>query len=196
MLKAGRGRQDACWNPDAEFATNAIQPGALNSIDWTMLKGFISYAHDDHVAFSELKTHLRAVERAFKIDFWADKRVGAGNYWSAKIADAIKAARIHILMFSPAFLASDYIFDHELPAINDTCAGGDLILPVVVKRCAWSAFAGVLQAAPIERGGRLVPLLDWQPRRNGYDAAREQIWSSIAAQFGAPTHSPFPWGKP
>ncbi len=95
--------------PDAGFATSAIQTGALNSIDWTMLKGFISYAHDDYLAFKDLKIHLRAVERAFKIDFWADKRIRAGNYWSAKIADAIKAAQIHILMFSPAFIGSDYI---------------------------------------------------------------------------------------
>jgi hypothetical protein len=79
-----------------------------------MLKGFISYAHDDYAAFDAMRSHLRAVERAFKIDFWADKRISAGNYWSDKIADAIEAAQIHILMFSPAFIESDYIFDHEL----------------------------------------------------------------------------------
>jgi TIR domain len=68
-----------------------------------------------------MMTHLRATERAFKIEFWADKRIKAGNYWSTKIADAIEAAEIHILMLSPAYIRSDYIFDHELPAINDKC---------------------------------------------------------------------------
>jgi hypothetical protein len=161
-----------------------------------MLKGFISYAHDDYPAFNELKTHLRAVERAFKVEFWADKRINAGNYWSAKIADAIDAAQIHILIFSPAFIRSDYIFDHELPAINNKCGQGDLVLPVVIERCAWSAFIGVLQAAPTDHTGRLVPVFDWQPRRNGYDVTREQIWSSIATRFGAPLKSPFSWGRP
>jgi hypothetical protein len=161
-----------------------------------MLKGFISYAHADYDAFREMRTQLRSVERAFKIEFWADKRIKCGNYWSATIADAIEAAKIHILLFSPAFIESDYIFQHELPAINDKCAKGDMVLPVVIDRCAWSFFVGVLQAVPVDHTGRLLPVFDWQPRRHGYDAAREQIWSSIAAQYGAPTKPPFPWGKP
>ncbi len=161
-----------------------------------MLKGFISYAHDDHAAFVEMRTHLRAVERAFKIDFWADMRIRPGNYWSAKIADAIEAAQVHILMFSPAFIAADYIFDHELPAIRNKFARGDMVLPVVIDRCSWYWFVGALQAAPIDRTGRLVPVLDWKPRRHGFNAAREQIGASIEAQFGAPPNPPIPWGRP
>jgi TIR domain len=161
-----------------------------------MRKGFISYAHDDYAAFNELKTQLRAIERAFKIEFWADKRISAGNYWSDKIADAIEAAQIHILMFSPAFIGSDYIFEHELPAIGRKLTKGDLVLPVVISRCAWAAFIGVLQAVPADPRGRLLPVFDWRPRRNGYDAAREQIWSSLATQFGAPPKPPFLGGKP
>jgi hypothetical protein len=143
-----------------------------------------------------MRTHLRAIERAFKIVFWADKRIEPGNYWSTKIADAIEAAQVHILLFSPAFIGSDYIFDHELPAINDKCAKGDIVLPVVIDRCAWSWIVGVLQAVPIDRTGRLLPVLEWQPRRHGYDAAREQIWSSIANRFGTPAKATFSWGKP
>jgi hypothetical protein len=112
-----------------------------------------------------------------------------------KIADAIEAAQIHILMFSPAFIRSDYIFDHELPAINGKCTKGDLVLPVIIKRCAWSFFIEVLQAAPIDGTGRLLPVFEWKPHRNGYDAARQQIWSSLAARFGNPKPA-FTWGKP
>ena len=161
-----------------------------------MLKGYISYARDDHAAFHEMRTHLRAIERAFKIDFWADERIKPGHYWSTKIADAIEAAEVHILMFSPAFIRSDYIFDHELPAINDKCAKGDMVLPVVIDRCAWSWIVGVLQATPVDDTGRLLPVSEWQPRRHGFDAAREQIWSSFAARFGAPPKTTFSWGKP
>jgi hypothetical protein len=161
-----------------------------------MLKGFISYAHDDHAAFAEMRTHLRAVERAFKIDFWADRRIRPGNYWSAKIADAIEAAQVHILMFSPAFIASDYIFDHELPAIRNKCARGDMVLPIVIDRCIWFPFVGVLQAAPIDGTGHLVPVLDWKPCGHGFNAACEQIWGSMEAQFGTPTQPLIPWGKP
>ncbi|HMA73504.1 MAG TPA: toll/interleukin-1 receptor domain-containing protein [Xanthobacteraceae bacterium] len=161
-----------------------------------MLKGFISYAHDDYDAFNEMRTHLRAVERAFKIDFWADKRIKAGNYWSVKIADAIEAAKIHILMFSPAFIRSDYIFDHELPAINNKCAKGDLVLPVVIDRCTWQRFVGPLQATPVDVSRRLLPIFEWKPRRYGFNAAREQIEASIEAQFGVPADPLFSWSKP
>jgi len=161
-----------------------------------MLKGFISYAHDDHAAFEEMKTHLRAVERQFDLDFWADRRIKPGNYWSTKIADAIEAAQVHVLMFTPAFIRSDYIFDHELPAINDKCAKGDLVLPVVIDRCAWQVFVGTLQAAPMDPTHRLLPVLEWRPQRHGFDCAREQIGAAIAAQFGPPPKGPFSWGKP
>jgi hypothetical protein len=159
------------------------------------MMGFISYAHDDHAAFDEIRTHLRAIERAFNFQFWADRRIKPGNYWSTVIADAIEAAQVHILLFSPAFIGSDYIFDHELPAINAKCAKGDLVLPVVIDRCAWSWLVGVLQATPTDHTGKLLPIYEWQPRKHGFDAARKQIWDSIAAQFGAPK-TPFPWSKP
>jgi hypothetical protein len=161
-----------------------------------MRKGFISYAHPDHAAFSELRNHLRAIERAFKIEFWADKRITPGDYWSKKIADAIEAAQVHLVLFSPAFLGSDYIFDHELPAIDAKCGKGDLVLPVVIDRCAWSwAIGGVLQAAPADRAGRLLPVREWRPHQHGYDAAREQIWASMEGRFGAPDRPKFSWGK-
>src|SRR5262245_46336128 len=101
-----------------------------------MMQGFISYAHDDYVAFDKMKTHLRAIERAFNIHFWADKRITPGNYWSTLIANAIETASVHVLLISPAFIGSDYIFDYELPAINAKCTRGDLVLPVVINRCA------------------------------------------------------------
>jgi len=71
-----------------------------------------------------------------------------------------------------------------------------MVLPVVIDRCLWSTFVGVLHTAPLDRAGRLVPVLDWKPRRHGFDAAREQIGASIEAQFGAPPKLPIPWGKP
>jgi hypothetical protein len=158
------------------------------------MKGFISYAHNDYVAFEEMMTHLRAVELAFTIDFWADKRIKPGNHWSTKIADAIEAAQVHILLCSPAFIGADYIYFHELPAINNKYAKGDLVLPVIIDRCAWSWIVGVLQAAPVDRRGRLLPVYEWRPRGHGFNAAREQIERSIAAQYSVNPKAPFSWG--
>jgi hypothetical protein len=144
-----------------------------------MLKGFISYAHDDHAAFAEMRKHLRAIERAFEVEFWADKRVKPASHWSPAIARAIEAAQIHILMVSPAYISADYIFDHELPAIRDKLSRGDVVIPVIIERCAWQLAIGTLQAVPTDSSHRLRPVNEWRPRRRGFDAVREQITTAL-----------------
>jgi hypothetical protein len=160
------------------------------------VKGFISYAHDDHPELVDFRKNIRSTERAYGVDFWADHRIGAGDYWSTKIADAIAAAQVHILLMSPAFFDSDYIFDHELPGIESKCSGGDLIVPVLLKRCAWQTWIGQLQAVPTSPTARLTPVIEWRPKTNGYDAAREQIDQAIAGHFSIVARNPFKWGRP
>ena len=161
-----------------------------------MLKVFISYAHDDFAAFRELRKQLRAIARTHQIEFLADERNKAGYHWRDEIANFIGEAKAHILMFSPAFIGADYIFDHELPAIDAKCQQGDLVVPVVIDRCAWKAFVEPLQPAPLDRSRRLVPISDWRPRNHGYDAAREQIEAAIKEQFNPPRRTGFAWAKP
>ena len=159
------------------------------------MKGFISYAHDDHVAFEQLRPHLKPLERAYGIDFWADKRIKSGDYWSDKIRQAIADASVHILIVTPQFFASDYIFDHELPAINAKYAAGDLVLPIIVKRCCWATWLGPLQATPMSPQGRLLPVSEWRPNANGYDAAREQMSAAIEVHASI-TPKVLDWKRP
>ena len=159
------------------------------------MKGFISYAHDDHVLFGEFRTHLRAIEIAFGIEFWADTSLLAGYHWDATIQHAIEAADLFVLLVSNAFIASSYIYDHEIPAIRmRRQASGALVLPVVVDHCFWQMIAGVLQAVPSEHG-RLKPLLDWRPRMRGCAQAREQIAECIQRHFGL-TPKTITWSVP
>jgi hypothetical protein len=148
------------------------------------MQGFISYAHDDHGMFQDFKTtHLRAVERAFGIEFWSDDRIGIGYRWDPAILSEIDVALVFVLLVSPAFIASDYIWYKELPAITARHSADALVLPVVLHRCQWQMICGPLQATPIERG-RLKPVADWRPRRNGFDCAREQMAKTIETYFG------------
>lgn len=148
------------------------------------MKGFFSYAHDDHAEFVRLRTHLKAAERACGVDIWADKRIKGGDYWSATIKDAIDAASFHVLLLSPAFFASDYIFDHELPAIAAKHRTGDLVLPIVAKRCMWEPFVSALQAMPLTDMGKLQPIHEWRPQDNGYHAASKQLLAALTAHLG------------
>ena len=109
----------------------------LGHPELALTQAFISYAHDDHRAFEEFRACLKPVARAFSVDVWADKRLRPGHYWNHKIAEAIEASDIHILLMSVAFFGSDYIFDHELPAIAARCRIGALTIPVLIERCFW-----------------------------------------------------------
>jgi hypothetical protein len=152
--------------------------------------GFISYAHDDVDMFQRFRAHLRATERRFGIEFWADPSIAAGHHWSDEIIRHIAAADVFILLVSAEFIASNYIYTMEKPAIEARCtAVKGLILPVVLRRCAWSLAAGALQAVPTD-GGRLKPILDWHRRNDGYDCAREQIEQAISHHYGVPAGSP------
>lgn len=48
------------------------------------------------------------------MQFWSDKQIGAGE-WHRQIRGAMDKAEAVVFMVSPAFLASDYIIDMEVP---------------------------------------------------------------------------------
>jgi len=149
------------------------------------MNGFISYAHDDHRMFRTIRTQLKSVERAFGIQFWSDQRINAGYVWDAEIRKHIDMADLFVLLVSPAFLASNYIWDQELPAIINRrkAANAVLVLPVVLTPCMWTLVTAHRQAVPTENG-HLQPIAEWKPQRNGYDAARGQIAAAIEAFYG------------
>ena len=151
-----------------------------------MIRGFISYAHDDHRALDELCKNLSALERAFDIDFWRDKRIRGGDYWTGKVEAAIDAARVHLLLVTPSFIDRAYIMDQELPAINAKYRNaGDLVVPILLDRCVWSPFIDTLQAVPTSPQGRLLPVTEWKPQKHGYHAVCEQIGEALSDFLGS-----------
>jgi hypothetical protein len=156
------------------------------------MNGFISYCHSDRSMFDEFGTHLKSVERMFDLKFWADTRIRSGASWNSDIEKAISRSDVFILMASPAFIASDYIFNTEIPAINKRYDKGALILPVILKRCAWQIVTQTLQAAPSD-SGRLRPIEDWKRRSDGYDLTRVQIGEAIGSYLNK-TPTSIVWG--
>ena len=145
--------------------------------------GFISYAHNDHANLSIFQRHLRSTERAFGVTFWADHEIHAGRHWRPEIERAINAASVFLLLASDSYFDSDFIHDHEYPAIQARLrAAGGLAIPVILVPCGWKGTLGDLQAIPTV-GGRDVPIARWEPPHDGYDRAREQIEESLKAHF-------------
>jgi hypothetical protein len=97
---------------------------------------FISYARADSTWLNRLLVHLRPLERARKLDVWHDGKIATGENWRSEIAMALSEASVAILLLTANFLASDFIYEHELqPLVKRMRTNGVVIFPVVVGHC-------------------------------------------------------------
>jgi|GEM_PF-4417306 DNA-binding transcriptional ArsR family regulator len=97
---------------------------------------FVSYSHRDDVWLRRLQVHLRPLARGGALDLWDDTRIVAGQRWRDEIALAIDRAAVAILLISADFLASDFVYEEELPPLLAKAEReGALILPIVVTPC-------------------------------------------------------------
>ena len=118
-----------------------------------MLKGFISYAHEDQNGCNKLLRQLKPLERNGSISFWADQSIEPGGQWKERIMQALAEADIALFLASPDMCYSDFIFDVELPfALQRWKAGTLSVIPVILRPCLWDTdqviSLGQLQAVP------------------------------------------------
>lgn len=111
---------------------------------------FISYSSSDREWLDRIRTHLAVLERKELIDVWSDASIEIGAKWKDEIEVALWRARIAVLMVSPAFLASSYVWQMEMPRIIAHSELGMEILPLIVRPCAWRLESDLerLQARP------------------------------------------------
>lgn len=75
---------------------------------------FISYSHDDRRWLDELLTHLQALRT---VELSWDGLIEPGQRWRQEIQKYLDTARVAVLLVSPQFLVSEFIFNVELPQI-------------------------------------------------------------------------------
>ena len=149
------------------------------------LAGFVSYAHDDIATLQALQTDLKVTERVYGLSFWADPHIRAGQRWRGEIQRAVDAAQVFLLLVSRAYLASDFINDHEWPAILRRMQAPEttLAIAVILEPSGWQAQFGESQVVPTI-DGRVRPLVHWDRPADGYNHVREQIEDSLREHFG------------
>ncbi len=99
---------------------------------------FISYSHKDRAWQERIITHLKALENTRQCRLWDDTRIQPGDEWNPEIQRALEGAHIIILLLSPHFLASRFIMENEVPiAFQRRQKGGVVLLPVLLRQCAW-----------------------------------------------------------
>ena len=87
-----------------------------------MLKGFISYAHEDYSLCQKLHQHLQSPRISSHLDCWIDHcRIKAGAGWNAAIETALGEAQVFLMLISSASFASEYIRDVEWPGLFRPC---------------------------------------------------------------------------
>jgi hypothetical protein len=138
-------------------------------------KVFVSYSHDDRVWLDRLSQHLAVLEHRGLVDVWSDAEAEAGADWKNQIDRALSAAKVAVLLVSPAFLASKFIWTDEMPLILAHSRQGMDVLPLIVRPCAWHLEEDLakLQARPT----------DGRPLSTGTDAQIDSDLSSFTYEL-------------
>ena len=133
---------------------------------------FISYSHANMKYLDEFRTQLSPLKD--KIDVWSDKDIKPGEDWHQSIQEAIDSACIAVLLVTPAFLASDYIAENELPKIFKNSGKGIHVfwIPIAHSNYRWTAI-GQYQAASDPE----IPLNAMRP------AKRQKAWVTICEKL-------------
>ena len=96
---------------------------------------FVSYAHRNKklaVEFLDQLEELLLPSKDYQFDLWFDNYIDVGEKWREQILDSLDKADTGLLLVSPAFLASQFISESELPAfIGDNAKP---MLPVMLSK--------------------------------------------------------------
>jgi hypothetical protein len=98
------------------------------------LNVFISYAHEDEQIKKDLDNHLTTLKHSDKINVWHDRRLKGGDEWDKSIKEEIQKADIILLLISPDFISSSYIYRIELEIAMQKHENGEAqVIPIYVS---------------------------------------------------------------
>lgn len=157
---------------------------------------FISYAREDNDNkdptcrwLNRVLKHLNPLTQQEILCVWSDEEIKSGETWEQRLMEKLQSAKIAILLLSPAFLASRYIREKELPVLLENAMNGKtVIIPVHLKP---SVFSVVTYKFPDPETGPNALTLDRLQAQNkpgdaliGIDEyQQEQILSSVARRI-------------
>jgi hypothetical protein len=143
---------------------------------------FISYSHKDRRWLEDLRTSLKPYLRGSSILAWDDTMIKAGDDWREKINQALASARVAVLLMSPDFLASDFIYMKELPYLMEADSYKKIrVFAVAVRPCAW-------KTAPLEskkwanNPEKPLSIIGKPERDRELDRISQEITSYLATQ--------------
>ncbi len=102
-------------------------------------KLFISYSSKNSDFMKRLVTHLEPLKRNGTIELWYDRMIEPGTKWDDAIKEEMRSASIIIFLLSPDFIATNYIFEFEIPqAIKQMESTNSKLFFVELQSCSWN----------------------------------------------------------
>lgn len=143
-------------------------------------KIFVSYSHEDAGWLKKVELHFAVLERRGLVELWSDTRMTAGAEFEREIEAALSSAKVAVLLVSPSFLASRFIWEQEIPRIDAHTKDGMDAIPLIVRPSAWQieSFLRKLVARPTD--GRALS----QGAESQIDADLMAFTYEVAAKVG------------
>jgi len=141
---------------------------------------FVSYSHKDMAYKERLETAFAVQVRHDKVEIRNDQEILGGEDWNEEIFEHLEGADIIVLLFSPDFFASNFIWEKELPVVmrryEDKSAK---VFPVLLRPCDWmDTEYGKIQAVPSE-DGKIKAISQWDDEDEAWQTVVHGIKKAI-----------------
>ena len=135
---------------------------------------FISYSHKDEKWKDLLLPHLKMLQQEGHImKIWDDREIAYGDNWYDRIEEVMKDADVAVCLISADYLASDFCVKEEIPYLLERRKSeGMLMVPVLLRPCAWEAISWLRQLQIIPR--------DDKPVSTDYSETYEVVFTDLA----------------
>ncbi len=169
-------KQGFAVSGDEESSTKPAPPAAKKPDQvQAPLRIFVSYSIKDGSFLQRLKEQFNQHAKSGLSLSWTDRPIQTGIQWHQDLFDELERSDLVLLLVSPSFLATDYVYHAEMKRALELQENGQAqVIPIIVQPADWkSAPFAQLQALP--RAGK--PVTEWE------DAG--QAWKDIAAGLKA-----------
>jgi len=144
---------------------------------------FISYEPGDKPLFEMvlkvLDSRLKPLEQQGLVSIWHRHKLLPGAETAPEIAKHLQSARIHLLLISADFMASDFCFSDEMRSLIRRHKSGEIqVIPVILRSIYWkeAPFGGL---EPLPEKGK--PLTSWNDKDEGLFSIAEGVRAVVDA---------------
>ena len=125
----------------------------------------------------QLEHHLGMLQRGGAITTWHRRQITAGSDWKIELDQHLNTASLILLLISPDFLASDYLYGVELQRAMQRHDNHEArVIPIVVRPCDWEG-APFARLQVIPRNGKAITV--WRNRDEAFTNVAKEIRAAL-----------------